>query len=37
MYELNVSLKITCMYDMSVHGAAHNIYTQPNHIRSESK
>ena len=32
MYGMNVSLYTTCMYDMSLHNAAHNVclYTQPN-------
>ena len=39
MYGMNVSLISICIYDMSVHNAAHKVYmyTQPNHIGSGCK
>ena len=39
MYGMYTSLKAPCMYDMNMNNTAHRVcmYTQPNHIQSESK
>jgi len=40
MYGMKVFLNITCMYDISVHNAAHKyvcLHNPTNHIESKSK